>query len=130
MGAVAGGVRVLNKGIVSSLGIPDYVDDAVAAKEEELQRRERLYRGGRAAPDVRGRKVILVDDGLATGATMQAAIEAYRQLRPAKHRRRGSDGSCIDQFLRGYCPRASSGGKSASRTHAVVVSITQFFFCN
>jgi len=78
MGAVAGGVRVLNKGIVSSLGIPDYVDDAVAAKEEEeeLQRRERLYRGGRVAPDVRGRKVILVDDGLATGATMQAAIEA------------------------------------------------------
>jgi predicted phosphoribosyltransferase len=86
MGAVAtGGVRVLNDTIVSGLGIPDYIIDAVAAKElEELKRRERVYRGGRPPPDVRGRTVILIDDGLATGATMQAAIKALRQLHPAR----------------------------------------------
>ena len=86
MGAVAtGGVRVLNDTIVSGLGIPDYIIDAVAAKElEELKRRERVYRGGRPLPDVRGRTVILIDDGLATGATMQAAIKALRQLQPAR----------------------------------------------
>jgi predicted phosphoribosyltransferase len=86
MGAVAtGGVRVLNDTIVSGLGIPDYLINAVAAKElEELKRRERVYRGGRPPPDVRGRTVILVDDGLATGATMQAAIKALRQLQPAR----------------------------------------------
>ena len=86
MGAVAtGGVRVLNDNIVSGLGIPDYVIDAVAARElEELKRRERVYRGGRPPPDVRGRTVILVDDGLATGATMLAAIKALRQLQPAR----------------------------------------------
>src|SRR6202140_2768181 len=76
MGAVAtGGVRVLNDQIVNGLGIPSYVIDAVAAQEQqELARRERLYRGGRPPPEVRGRTVILVDDGLATGATMRAAI--------------------------------------------------------
>src|SRR5467141_2342286 len=86
MGAVAtGGVRVLNDQIVNGLGIPGYVIDAVAAQEQqELARRERLYRGGRPSPDVRGRTVILVDDGLATGATMHAAIEALRQQRPAR----------------------------------------------
>jgi erythromycin esterase-like protein/predicted phosphoribosyltransferase len=86
MGAVAtGGVRVLNDTIVAGLGIPDYIIDAVAAKElEELKWRERVYRGGRPPPDVRGRTVILVDDGLATGATMQAAIKALRQLQPAR----------------------------------------------
>src|SRR6267378_3153820 len=75
MGAVAtGGVRVLNKEVVNGLRIPEYVIDAVAAQEQqELARRERLYRGGRPSPDVRGRTVILVDDGLATGATMRAA---------------------------------------------------------
>jgi predicted phosphoribosyltransferase len=80
MGAVAtGGVRVLNEQVVRALRIPDYVIDAVAAKEEhELARRERLYRGDRPPPDVRGRTVILVDDGLATGATMHAAIQALR----------------------------------------------------
>jgi predicted phosphoribosyltransferase len=86
MGAIAtGGVRVLNDQIVRGLGIPDYVIDAVAAQEQqELERRERLYRGGRAPADVRGRTVILVDDGLATGATMRAAIMAVRQLQPAR----------------------------------------------
>ena len=84
MGAVAtGGVRALNDDIVSGLRIPGYVIDAVAAREQqELGRRERLYRGGCPAPDVRGRTVILVDDGLATGATMQAAVRALRQQQP------------------------------------------------
>jgi predicted phosphoribosyltransferase len=86
MGAVAtGGVRVLNDQVVRALGIPDYVIDAVAAWEErELARRERLYRGERQPPDVRGRTVILVDDGLATGATMHAAIQALREQQPAR----------------------------------------------
>jgi erythromycin esterase-like protein/predicted phosphoribosyltransferase len=86
MGAVAtGGVRVLNHQLVHRLGIPNHLIDSVAAQEEEeLARRERLYRGGRPPPDVRGRTVILVDDGLATGATMSAAIEALRQLKPAR----------------------------------------------
>jgi predicted phosphoribosyltransferase len=86
MGAVAtGDVRVLNDEIVSALRIPEYVIDKVTAKEQqELARRERLYRGNRPAPDVRGRAVILVDDGLATGATMLAAIKALRQQQPAR----------------------------------------------
>jgi erythromycin esterase-like protein/predicted phosphoribosyltransferase len=86
MGAVAsGGVRVLNDHVVQQLEIPDHLIDAVAAREQqELARRERLYRGGRPPPDVRGRTVILVDDGLATGATMHAAIAALRQLNPAR----------------------------------------------
>jgi len=86
MGAVAtGGVRVLNDQLVEQLGIPDQMIDAVAARErQELARRERLYRGGRPPPDVRGRTVILVDDGLATGATMYAAIEALRKQNPGR----------------------------------------------
>ena len=86
MGAVAtGGVRVRNDEIISDLRIPDYLIDAVAAQEQrELERRERLYRGDRPPPDVRGRTVILVDDGLATGATMYAAIQALRQQQPAR----------------------------------------------
>jgi predicted phosphoribosyltransferase len=86
MGAVAtGGVRVLNEEIVQGLRIPDYVIDAVAAWElQELARRERVYRGDRPQPNVRGATVILVDDGLATGATMFAAIKALRQQQPAQ----------------------------------------------
>ncbi|MDB5483795.1 MAG: Erythromycin esterase [Caulobacteraceae bacterium] len=86
MGAIGtGGVRVLNEEVVKGLRIPPYVVDAVTAKEQqELKRRESLYRGGRAPPDLRGLTVILVDDGLATGATMKAAIQALRQLRPAR----------------------------------------------
>src|SRR5207247_4971604 len=70
MGALAsGGVRVLNEGVVRGLGVPEQVIDAVAADEQrELERRERLYRGERPAPAVRGRTVILIDDGLATGS--------------------------------------------------------------
>jgi putative phosphoribosyl transferase len=86
MGAVAtGGVRVLNEDIVRALGIPPHVIDAVAAWQyEELTRRERLYRGDRPPADVRGRTVILVDDGLATGATMRAALAALRRQQPAR----------------------------------------------
>src|SRR3954462_10513130 len=70
MGALAsGGVRVLNEEVVRALRIPPAILDAVAAEEQgELERRERAYRDGRTAPDVRGRVVILVDDGLATGS--------------------------------------------------------------
>ncbi|HEX2209406.1 MAG TPA: phosphoribosyltransferase [Longimicrobium sp.] len=86
MGAIAsGGVRVLNESVVQPLRIPDSIIDQVAAREQaELERRERSYRDGRPAPDVRGRTVILVDDGLATGATMRAAAQALRQLEPAR----------------------------------------------
>ena len=86
IGAVAtGGVRVLNDQLVERLGIPEQMIDAVAARElQELARRERRYRGGRPPPDVRGRTVILVDDGLATGASMHAAIEALRQQKPTR----------------------------------------------
>jgi len=86
MGAIAtGGVRVVNDDVVRHLGVPDAVIDAVAAAEaKELERRERAYRGGRAAPDVHGRTVILVDDGLATGSTMRAAVEAVRLHKPSR----------------------------------------------
>jgi putative phosphoribosyl transferase len=86
MGAVAtGGVRVLNDQVVSQLRVPPSVIDAVTERErEELARREREYRDNRPAPDVRGKTVILVDDGLATGATMHAAIAALRQQGPAR----------------------------------------------
>jgi predicted phosphoribosyltransferase len=86
MGAVAtGGVRVLNDEIVRGLGISEHgIDVAVAREMEELARRERLYRGDRPPPDVAGRTVILVDDGLATGATMRAAVAALREQQPTR----------------------------------------------
>src|SRR6202047_4854481 len=84
MGGVAtGGGRVLNEEMVERLVTPNHLMTAVAAREQqELSRRERLYRGGRPPPDVRRRTVILVDDGLATGGTIRAAIMALRQLQP------------------------------------------------
>ena len=86
MGAVAtGGVRVLNDEIVRGLGISEHEIDAVVARElRELSRRDRLYRGDRPPSDVAGRTVILVDDGLATGATMRAAVQALRQQQPGR----------------------------------------------
>src|SRR5215217_7472343 len=86
MGAIASdGVRVLNEEVVQNLGISEAVIDTVAAIERrELSRRERLYRGSQPPPEVRGKTVILVDDGLATGSTMRAAVEALRQLRAAR----------------------------------------------
>jgi predicted phosphoribosyltransferase len=86
MGAIAsGGVRVVNREIVRELGLTDDdLNEAAAHGWEELRRREEAYRDGRPAPDLRGKTVILVDDGLATGSTMRAAVAAVRRLGPAK----------------------------------------------
>jgi len=86
MGAIAsGGVRVLNDDVVSALGITPDVIDAVAQSElQELERRERAFREGRPPADIKNRLVLLIDDGLATGATMRAAIHAVRQLEPRR----------------------------------------------
>ncbi|HEV2522825.1 MAG TPA: phosphoribosyltransferase [Candidatus Acidoferrales bacterium] len=85
-GAIAsGGVRFLDKQIVESVGISAMEIEMIAARERhELDRRERLYRGGRPPLQVQGKTVILVDDGIATGASTQAAITALRQLKPGR----------------------------------------------
>src|SRR5437773_9664923 len=85
-GAIAsGGVRVLNADVMRAIPYADAAIEAVTARETaELQRREQIYREGRAAPELRDRIVILVDDGLATGATMRAAVKALRQQGAAK----------------------------------------------
>lgn len=86
MGAIAsGGVRVLNPSVVQSLGIPPDAIERVAADElVELERRERGFRGDRPRPELTGRTVVLVDDGLATGATVRAAVEAVRVCSPSR----------------------------------------------
>lgn len=86
LGAVAsGGSLVLNEAVVQGLDIPEQVIEAIIAREQqELARRERLYRGGRPGFEIGGRVIILVDDGLATGASMRAAIAALRQQQPAR----------------------------------------------
>ncbi len=86
MGAIAsGGVRVINEEVVRAYGIPQAAIEAVARHElAELERREREYRRGRPLPDLRDRTVILVDDGLATGSTMRAAVRAVRALGPSR----------------------------------------------
>lgn len=86
MGAIAtGGVSVLNTDVVAAHWISDETIEAVAVRERlELERRERLYRNDRSVPEVKGRCVIVVDDGLATGATMRAGVAALRQRRPAR----------------------------------------------
>lgn len=86
MGAVAtGGVMVLNESVLKGLDIGRHVIERVKDREtEELERRELLYRDGRPPIDVRDRTAILVDDGLATGSTMRAAVEALKRLEPAR----------------------------------------------
>lgn len=86
MGAIAtGGVRVLNDDLIEQIGIDAETIDHVTARERELlMQREQQYRGDRPLPTVRGRCAILVDDGLATGATMQAGVDAVRQFEPSR----------------------------------------------
>ena len=86
MGAIAAnGVRILNQSVVDWLDIPDLVIDQVAAQEqEELERRDRCYRGDRTWPNLHNRTLLLVDDGVATGSTLRAAIAILKHQQPAK----------------------------------------------
>ena len=86
MGAIAsGGVRIVSRDLVEQLGISSSAIDTIAARESiELERREQLYRGTRPPAALADRVVIVIDDGLATGATMEAAIAAVRRLGPAR----------------------------------------------
>jgi putative phosphoribosyl transferase len=86
MGAVAlGGVRVLNAAVIDGLSIPlEAVEQASRAELAVIERRNQLYRGGRPPPEVSGRCAILVDDGLATGSTMRAAVSALRRMAAAR----------------------------------------------
>jgi predicted phosphoribosyltransferase len=86
MGAIAsGGIQLVDDAVVRQLRIDDETIDAVARIEQrELERRERQYRGDRPLPDVAGRTVILVDDGLATGASMRVAVAALKREHPAR----------------------------------------------
>ncbi len=85
-GAVAsGGVRIMEQETIDALGLTSEEIEAVVEREEsELRRRERVYRGERPAPNVKGKIVVLVDDGIATGSSMLAAIAALRHFKPAK----------------------------------------------
>jgi predicted phosphoribosyltransferase len=86
MGATAsGGVRILNRDIISAFNIPRDMIEAVTQREQrEIERREKAYRDDLAHPTIEGKTVLLVDDGLATGATMRAALEALRAKHPAR----------------------------------------------
>jgi predicted phosphoribosyltransferase len=86
MGAIAsGGVRVLSDDVIGPLGLtPSVINAVVRAELDELLRRERAYRGDRSPLDVSGKRVILIDDGLATGSTMRAAVAGLRQLEPSR----------------------------------------------
>ena len=92
MGAIAsGGIRLINEDVVNAYRVTDAEIEAVAAAEQkELERRERAYRDGRPLPALRDRTVILVDDGLATGATMHVAVARAC----ARSRRRASSSPC------------------------------------
>jgi putative phosphoribosyl transferase len=86
MGAIApGGVEVLNQALIADLGIsPATVAGIAAVERNELERRDRVFRGGRPFPELAGKTVIVIDDGLATGATMEAAVTALRRMNPAE----------------------------------------------
>lgn len=86
MGAIAsGGVRVMNAGVVNRLGVSNEAIERVTEQErEKLNEREEIYRGARPGVDLAGKTVILIDDGLATGATMRAAVSALREHKPEK----------------------------------------------
>jgi putative phosphoribosyl transferase len=86
MGAIAsGGIRVVNEDVVQALNVPQRQIDAVAEQEQrELERRDAAYRQGRSVPELTNRTVILVDDGLATGSTMKAAVQAVKQQQPKR----------------------------------------------
>jgi predicted phosphoribosyltransferase len=86
MGAIAsGGVRVLNEDVIRWYGItPDQIDASARLEQQELERRESVYREGRDPVPIEGRTVVLIDDGLATGSTMRAAVKAVRQRKPAR----------------------------------------------
>ncbi len=86
MGAIAsGGVRVLNRDVLDYMPVPQRMIDAVAEREQqELERREREYRGARPPLDVKDKSVVVVDDGLATGSTMRAAVAALRKMEPRR----------------------------------------------
>jgi putative phosphoribosyl transferase len=86
MGAIAsGGLRVLNKGVIEALGISPAAVKSVAERELlEMERQQRTYRGNGPLPELSGRSIIIVDDGLATGSTMRAAMAALRQSNPAR----------------------------------------------
>lgn len=86
IGAIgSGGVRVLNDDVIRIFNVPQEVINIVAQRElQELQRREHTYRGNRSTPEVRDRTIILIDDGLATGASMRAAVVGMRARHPAR----------------------------------------------
>jgi putative phosphoribosyl transferase len=86
MGAVStGGVRVLNDEVIRTAGVSaSDLEEATTAQRKEIERREQLYRGGRPAPALEGRTVIVVDDGIATGATVRAALAVVRAQKPAR----------------------------------------------
>ena len=106
MGALASGnVRVLNEEVVNSFGITESIIEAVAEKEQvELERRERLYRGNAPFPAVGDKTIVLVDDGLATGSTMRAAVAALRRRASQADYCCGSGGASI------YLRNLASGG--------------------
>lgn len=86
MGAIStGGYKVFNQDIIESLGISEsMIEAAIAEQQQELQRRERVYRGSHPDPEIKGKTIILVDDGIATGATIRVALKALRHQNPTK----------------------------------------------
>jgi putative phosphoribosyl transferase len=85
MGAIAGGTRILDTHIIRQLGISAQdIDDTIAREQAEMRRCENLYRAGKTALDLKSKSVIIVDDGLATGTTMLAAVRHVRGLEPAR----------------------------------------------